>query len=76
MGLSYTARFQAGDPDVLVAAALACPVCLRSETVAWEAALQGHDPSVRCSCEHCGQRWRLYLAPEQALRFGLMDRRG
>jgi hypothetical protein len=73
--LTDTARFRATDPDALVAASLACPICLRSEDVMWEAALDGYDPSVECSCPRCDQRWRVYLAPQQALRFGLMDAR-
>ena len=73
--LTDTARFRANDPDALVTASLACPICLRSEAVVWEAALDGYDPSVECSCPRCEQRWRVYLAPQQALRFGLMDAR-
>ena len=68
-----TARFRPDDPDALVAASLACPICLRSEHVRWEAALEGYDPSVECLCPACQERWRVYLAPEQTLRFGLMD---
>lgn len=68
-----TARFRPDDPDALVTASLACPICLRSEEVCWEAALEGYDPSVECRCPACEERWRVYLAPEQALRFGLMD---
>jgi hypothetical protein len=70
--LADTARFRANDPDALVTASLACPICLRSEDVGWEAALDGYDPSVECHCPRCEQRWRVYLAPQQALRFGLM----
>jgi hypothetical protein len=73
--LTDTARFRADDPDVLVTAALACPICLGSDAVEWQAALDGYDPSVECSCPRCQQRWRVYLAPQQALRFGLMDAR-
>jgi hypothetical protein len=40
--------------------------------VRWEAALEGYDPSVECLCPACEERWRVYLAPEQALRVGLM----
>ena len=67
-----TARFRPQDPDALVEASLACPVCLRSREVEWEARLEGYDPSVLCRCPSCQQRWRVYLAPEQALRVGLM----
>jgi hypothetical protein len=68
-----TARFRADDPDSLVTASLACPICLGSEHVAWDAALEGYDPSVECWCPSCEQRWRVYLEPQQALRIGLMD---
>lgn len=73
MLLADIARFRADDPDPLVAAALACPICLRSEQVEWDAALDGYDASVECRCPTCQQRWRVYLAPQQELRFGLMD---
>ena len=71
--LADTARFRADDPDSLVTASLACPICLRSEQVRWEAALEDYDPSVECWCPCCEQRWRVYLASQQALRIGLMD---
>ncbi len=70
--LADTARFRADDPDELVTAALACPLCLCSEEVQWEAALEGYDPSVECHCPRCDERWRVYLAPHQALRLGLL----
>jgi hypothetical protein len=71
--LADTARFRADDPDPLVIASLACPICLRSDEVQWQAAaLDGYDPSVQCRCPSCEERWRVYLAPQQALRFGLM----
>jgi hypothetical protein len=70
--LADTARFRADDPDVLVAASLACPICLGSDEVEWHGALDGYDPSVECRCSRCEQRWRVYLAPHQALRLGLM----
>jgi hypothetical protein len=68
-----TARFRADDPDVLVAASLACPLCLQSDEVVWDATLEGYDPSVQCRCPDCQQSWRVYLTPEQALRLGLMS---
>jgi hypothetical protein len=70
--LADTARFRPTDPDALVNASLACPVCLRSEDIEWEDSLEGYDPSVQCLCHTCQARWRVYLAPEQALRVGLM----
>ncbi|HET9103043.1 MAG TPA: hypothetical protein VFN55_06775 [Solirubrobacteraceae bacterium] len=70
--LADVARFRPDDPAALVEASLACPVCLRSEDIEWSPALQGYDPSVRCRCPSCDERWLVYLAPEQALRLGLM----
>jgi hypothetical protein len=47
-------------------------VCLGCEQVEWDEALEGYDPSIRCECASCQQQWSVYLAPEQALRLGLM----
>jgi hypothetical protein len=73
--LADTARFRTDDPDELVMASLACPVCLCSGAVAWELEADGYDPSVECFCESCEQPWRVYLTPDQALRVGLMAAR-
>jgi hypothetical protein len=70
--MADTARFRADDPDELVTASLACPVCLHTDGVEWEADLEGYDPSVQCSCPRCALRWRVFLEPYQALRVGLM----
>jgi hypothetical protein len=67
-----TARFRADDPDILVAASLACPLCLRGDDVEWRLDADGYDPSVQCLCRPCNERWRVYLAPQQELRIGLM----
>jgi hypothetical protein len=67
-----TARFRADDPDILVTASLACPLCLRSGDVEWRLDTDGYDPSVQCLCRPCNERWRVYLAPQQELRLGLM----
>lgn len=67
-----TARFRADDPDVLVAASLACPLCLRGQDVEWCLDADSYDPSVQCLCRPCNERWRVYLAPQQELRIGLM----
>lgn len=72
LGSADVAHFRPDDPDPLVAASLACPVCLRSDHVEWHGALQGYDPSVQCRCPTCQQQWRVYLMPDQALRLGLM----
>lgn len=73
--LTDTARFRAEDPDALVLASLACPVCLHAESVDWDANLEGYDPSAECTCSRCEEEWRVYLTPEQALRLGLMHAR-
>ncbi len=73
--LADTARFRPEDPDELVRASLACPLCLRSEQVRFEGTLDGYDPSLACSCPECQVRWRVYLEPLQALRVGLLARR-
>lgn len=70
--LADTARFRPDDPDALVTASLACPVCLRGDGLECDATLEGYDPLVRCRCPSCETRWRVYLTPEQALRLGLM----
>jgi hypothetical protein len=70
--LADIARFRPDDPDSLVTSALACPYCLRAEDVEWDDSLEGYDPSVQCRCPSCQTRWSVYLAPEQALRLGLM----
>jgi hypothetical protein len=71
-GLADTARFRADDPDELVVASLACPVCLRGTDAEWELEADGYDPSARCMCRHCEQSWRVYMTPDQALRLSLM----
>ncbi len=70
--LADVARFTPQDPDVLVAAGFACPICLHADHVTREVALEGYDPSVSCECPTCDASWRVYLTPEQALRIGLM----
>jgi hypothetical protein len=60
------------DPDQLVMASLACPICLCSGDVEWELDGDGYDPSVECVCHRCEESWSVYLTPYQALRLGLM----
>jgi SH3-like domain-containing protein len=73
--LTDTARFRPTDPDMVVSASLACPVCLRRDSVQFSAVLAGYDPSVECRCSRCELDWCVYLAPDQALRFALMPTR-
>jgi hypothetical protein len=70
--LSDTARFRPDDPDELVEASFACPICLGSQHVEWHAAFDEYDPSVGCRCVACDERWRVYLAPHQALRLSVL----
>jgi hypothetical protein len=71
--LTDVARFRADDPDELVAASLACPICLHGDEVSWDLeTADGYDPSARCMCRRCEEFWRVFLLPEQALRLGLM----
>jgi hypothetical protein len=72
VALADTARFRPDDPDALVAASLACPVCLHGDGVRCDDTLDGYDPSVGCACAVCDTRWRVYLRPEQALRLALL----
>ena len=67
-----TARFHPDDPDELVMASLACPLCLRGAALRWELEPDLYDPSVECRCLRCEQSWRVYLTQYQALRLGLM----
>jgi hypothetical protein len=70
--MNDTARFRESDPDELVLAAFACPLCLHEDTVHWAASLEGYDPSAACSCDRCDEDWLVYMTPEQALRVGLL----
>jgi hypothetical protein len=70
--LSDTARFRADDPDELVIASLACPLCLHGDDVQWELEADGYDPSAQCLCRRCEEPWRVYMTPYQALRLALM----
>jgi hypothetical protein len=70
--LQDTARFRTDDPDELVIASLACPICLHGDEVDWELEADGYDPSVQCMCRRCNEAWRVYMTPYQTLRLGLM----
>ena len=73
-GLTDVARFRAEDPDELVTASLACPLCLRADDIVWDLDTDsdGYDASVHCECAHCQRGWRVYLEPHQALRLSLV----
>jgi hypothetical protein len=69
-----TAHFRVDDADPLVAASLACPVCL-SSSIDWTLDPECYEPSAQCRCEGCDHRRTLHLSPEQALRLALHERR-
>ena len=71
-GLTDTARFRADDPDELVQASFACPLCLHGDEIEWELDGDGYDPSAQCLCRRCEQSWSVFVTPDQALRLGLM----
>jgi hypothetical protein len=71
-GLTDTARFRVDDPDELVQASFACPLCLHGDEVEWELGGDGYDPSAQCLCRRCEQSWSVFVTPDQALRLGLM----
>jgi hypothetical protein len=64
------ARFAPCDPDELVAASLACPICLRRAV--W-AVLEddGQTQLARCRCMLCNLDWLVALSPDQYLRLVL-----
>ena len=64
------ASFHADDCDALVAASLACPVCLAGD-VEWALDGDPYDPSASCSCRRCGYGRRVYLSGDQALRLAI-----
>ena len=73
--LSDVARFREDDPDELVIAALACPICLGGEQVEWQLRAGSYDPSVQCACPRCDQTWSVFVTQQQELRLGLMELR-
>jgi hypothetical protein len=62
--------FRGDDPDCLVAAGLACRVCL-SGNVDWSLHCEPWDDRVQCACRDCGHRREVSLTSEQALRLAL-----
>jgi hypothetical protein len=64
------ASFRGDDDPVLVAAALACPVCLSGD-VDWALEVDEWEAQVECSCRSCGHRRGVELNSQQALRLYL-----
>jgi hypothetical protein len=69
------ARFEAGDEDAVVAAALMCPYCLqRPAQVLVNELADGAD--AMCVCADCKLQWSVALDPEQAMRLYTSPPRG
>ena len=60
------ASFYDTDPDALVEAALACPLCLHA--VDWRPAGTGSEAAVECRCRHCAHARTVALSGAQSLR--------
>jgi hypothetical protein len=69
--LSDAARFLADDPDELVAAAFACPVCLHRPDRMFLGDADEEGALARCACHPCQREWDVALDPWQALRVQL-----
>jgi hypothetical protein len=65
--LDDSARFRPEDPEDLVAASFACPLCL---CAAAQVLIVRHDTdaTASCLCRHCALGWRVGLDPSQTLR--------
>ncbi len=64
------ATFLTDDPDVLVRASFACPVCLSGD-VAWAIAEDDGGFLVRCSCATCRHERPVGLTDAQTLRLAV-----
>jgi hypothetical protein len=64
------ASFRGDDDPSLVAAALACRVCLSGD-VDWALEVDDFDGQVECRCRACGHLRIVSLTSEQALRLSL-----
>jgi hypothetical protein len=71
----YAAAFALDDPDVLVDAALCCPLCLGGDG-AIEIGLIDGEFAGTCACGDCDATWSLALEPQQLLRLALDPPRG
>ena len=64
------ASFRGDDDPTLVAAALACRVCLSGD-IEWSLRVEDFDGQVSCRCRLCGYTREVGLTSEQALRLSL-----
>ena len=65
-----TASFRGDDVPPLVAASLACPVCLTA-AVSWELETGDWEAQAHCRCPGCDRARDVGLNGEQALRLAL-----
>ena len=65
-----TASFRGDDDPSLVAAALACRICLSGE-IDWALEIGEFDGQVHCTCRNCGDRRLVSLTSDQTLRLSL-----
>ena len=64
------ASFRGDDDPSLVAAALACRLCLSGD-VEWSLLIDDFDAEAICRCRDCGYARAVSLTSEQALRLAL-----
>jgi hypothetical protein len=64
------ASFRGDDDPMLVAAALACRVCLSGE-IDWALEIGEFDGQVHCRCRNCGDTRLVSLTSDQTLRLSL-----
>lgn len=65
--LADVARFAPGDPEVVVAASFACPLCLGADCDVLVHASPRRSVAA-CSCRSCPADWTVALDPAQLLR--------
>jgi hypothetical protein len=66
------ASFRGDDDPSLVAAALACRLCLSGD-VDWSLNIDDFDGEAICRCRSCGYARAVSLTSEQALRLALAE---
>jgi hypothetical protein len=66
------ASFRGDDDPCLIAASLACRVCLSGD-VEWSLLVDDFDGEVVCRCRSCGDARTVSLTSVQTLRLSLQD---
>jgi hypothetical protein len=66
------ASFRGDDDPCLIAASLACRVCLSGD-VEWSLRVHDFDGDVQCRCRGCGDVRTISLTANQALRLSLQS---